>query len=351
MLIYFVLLALLIVCCILETYADWLKIGVVSIRTKYVSVIICGTFFMAMGIMRSEKLGKDAFNYFNNYWLRSECFDWKYYLTAFDIDNGFYLINKIIHLITDDYWLFRAILFAVLLSVVLYIFCVQSRNVAVSLLVFFGLFYMDYMFNGLRQGTALVLCFLAYHLYVSKKRLLAFMVISGSITIHKTACIFLLAFLLVVWIRRIVYFYEMIIYPVVFLMIAEPVVDYLAMHYKSYEIYGRKNGGFHLLLLILTEVFMIRFLIGKHDVDKKECAIAYNLVFISVFSQIGALYLSIFTRVNFYFTFFMCLLIPDIISSLKFNKSKSFYLFIVVFWFGALMIYSCLDSPYIVQKF
>ena len=121
MTIYIVLWILIVLLCFLEVNCDVLKMSRYTIvRTRQFSFWIIYFFVLLMGIFRQELLGVDVINY------RSDFFYYGKQSFSFIIrniidDNGYYLLNKIVYMFSNDFWLFKAILYFITFTLFSYV--------------------------------------------------------------------------------------------------------------------------------------------------------------------------------------------------------------------------------------
>ena len=133
--VYLLIYLVTIILCIIETNLEYVTIGVRKISTSVFSTIIIYPYILLLGVLRSEVLGVDTLNYKNNYWDVYKNLD---LLNAikYDSDVGYGLMNWGISRFTSDFWVFRAILFAITFSIISVWIWKYSKNVALSYFIF-----------------------------------------------------------------------------------------------------------------------------------------------------------------------------------------------------------------------
>lgn len=117
-------------------------------------LFICVAYFVALGVFRETTVGWDSDNYFTYYWNYAYNLSWKDILLRFSGDNGFYFICKLIHQFTNDYWVFRAIIFCITFLLYFYVIKKETNNVCIGLLIFMGAAQFSLIYSILRQALA-----------------------------------------------------------------------------------------------------------------------------------------------------------------------------------------------------
>lgn len=154
--------------------------------------------FLTMGLLlllnclRSLTTGNDTLSYyhlFNYYTSGVVNFEYSYedlYWMNFYVDIAWRFINRVFGVISTDYQLFISFIACILYFVTIKHIKKNSTNVALSVLLFFLLFYHPYL-NILRQAMAIVIILLGYEELLKKKTIrFVFMVVIATL-FHKYA--------------------------------------------------------------------------------------------------------------------------------------------------------------------
>lgn len=321
-------------------------------KQKNAYAIIPSLIIYFLGIFRETTVGYDGDTYYIYYWDRLDFFSWEDLITNFSIDNGFYIILKVIALLTDDWWLARAILFVLTFSLY-YVFIIRESDYpCVSLLIFVGLANLSLMFGILRQSLSLGICFFAYK-YLKKKEWVKFTIlVLIAITIHKSAFISFFAFIICFFKLKKFTYYVMFLLSGIVAVVFNVVIPIITSTYNSqiYEDFDVEKGGYGMLLffvIIFTVLGYLMNYINKTEdltesntelVEKDETINLYNISSGAFFIQIGALQWSLLTRTATYFSVYWCLLFPKLLNNLSQKKRIQVYLILVVL-FGFMFFY------------
>ena len=135
MAIYIILFCIALLLSVLEITQTSIAAGKHKISVKKFNFTILYVAIMLVGVLRSELLGVDSWRYKYHYWNRYISQDLATVLKS-NFDKGYALLNWIIGKFTVDYWLFRAIIFAISFSLIALWIFKHSEYVAISFFVF-----------------------------------------------------------------------------------------------------------------------------------------------------------------------------------------------------------------------
>lgn len=355
MTLYIVLFALLCITTAIELGQKQER-SVVGIRTvsMHTTALIPLLLFVFLGVFREVTVGFDAQTYYNNYWLKTDSYTWKYLFTNFSIDNGFALLLKVLSLFTDNWWFARALLF--LLTFLLYykVIAKETPYPSMSLIIFLGLNMLGLMFGILRQALAGAVSLIAYNQLRKGSWCKCLLLILIACTIHKTAL--LCVFMLVLHLLRMkklsgikLIAFSLLSYGVIFLAI--PIITRLYAGSRYYGIAG-SNGGYGMLLFIIAILLLLGYLMRITDAYKdNELIYLFNLSCGAFFIQVGALQWSLLNRTTVFFSIYWCILIPKLIARLPQRKRWICY-FAVIVLFGFMFFYQLTDVElFVMHKF
>ena len=340
--IYILLYIFIILCSFAEINIDILKVGNNKINLHKTLFIILTVIFMFMGIFRDEYLGVDAGNY------RIYFFDyvqnmsiWQV-ITEISTDKAFYLLTKLISLVTDDFWLYTAILYMITFGIQAFVIYKHAVYPVVSYLIFMSLGLFQFDFNIYRQALAVSICCLALD-YVKEKNLKRFIIyVLVAALFHQTALMFFVTYPIANWDIK-----GLKLWKKALLIIAAIIMSrFMPFFYQFYlrNDYGDntvEGEGYFLLLFLICLLIFITWVV-KYWRIKADVQMLYNLSFCLLYFQIGATQFSLFTRVVYYFWIILILLVPEIIARIK-NKNVVWGVFIFAFTAKFLYEYNGLE--------
>ena len=184
--------------------------------------------------------GQDYGNDQNNYQLYYESVDWSNAFT-FGLERGYVLsmvfFKEVLRLDFYDYLFF---INTCLIGVFLYVSWRYSRNVALSLLLFYGMYFFLYETTALRQGVAF--CFTLYSLrYIVERKVLPFCIcIAFGFLFHSSALLFLPAYWVASWLKvstRQAYWLIVLFFPFVFVDMV-PLLGQFTQYFADAEKYN-----------------------------------------------------------------------------------------------------------------
>jgi len=306
--------------------------------TLHTEVCIPLLLFLFLGIFRETSVGFDAQNYYFNYWGQIEFLTWKQLLSDFSMDNGFYLVLKLISVFTEDWWIARAVLFVLTFMLFYFVIREYSPYPSLSLIIFLGIGMLSLTFGILRQALAGAVTMIGYVRLRNRSWFKCLLYIMIAATIHKTAV--LCVFMLMLYIMNEKNFsatkiiaISIAVYGLFFVGI--PLVT---AFYSGGEYYGiaASNGGYMKLLFIIITIALIMHLFRITETfQDTELSYLFNLSCATLFVQVGALQWSLITRSVTFFSIYWCILIPKLISKLP-RYNRFLYFVIVTVLFGVL---------------
>lgn len=336
---YLLIYLVTIILCIIETNLEYVTIGVRKISTSVFSTIIIYPYILLLGVLRSEVLGVDTLNYKNNYWDVYKNLD---LLNAikYDSDVGYGLMNWGISRFTSDFWVFRAILFAITFSIISVWIWKYSKNVALSYFIFIALGFIGFDFTILRQALAVSLSVWSYKYLIERKTFKFVLIVLLAAFFHKTALIMLLIYPLLS--KRVTELKKWI--KIVYLIGAGSIVAIggkviaTLYHRNDYTLDVNQGHGYSLLLFYIG-IFLIVYFFIQRISQRDELLYEYDIAISSIYVQIIATSLSIFTRMLKYTTSYLFVLIPDVMDKLD-KKTKNVMLVVVILVMSVLFLKS-----------
>lgn len=364
---YIILFVCLLFFCFFEVCRFTNTDGQENTKNKYKNAyaIIPFLIIFFLGVFREISVGKDSGSYVTFYWNLLDMYSWNELFTNFSIDNGFYIILKVLALFTDDWWLVRSILFGLTFSLYYAIMAKESNYPCVSLLIFVGLGNIGLMFGVLRQSLAGGICFFAYK-YLKKNEWLKFVVlVLIASLIHRSSLISFFVFMVSYFKPKKFTYYKLFVLSGIVTVLFYFVIPIITSRYNNqiYENTDMQDGGYGMLLFLIALFAILGYLINyikrneeiteqKHkleDEDKMVCL--YNISCGALFVQIGALQWGLLTRITVYFSIYCCLLFPELLSKVTQKNRIQLYLVLVVL-FGFMFFYQLgEDEVFIMHSF
>ena len=342
---YVVLFSILVLCGIYEVCRKprmaVLGNTVIKPQSKRYYLIIPILVILVMGIFRETTMGYDSDTYYQYYWSCIDSYSWLYLLTHFSIDNGFFIVLKVIAIFTRDWWLARAVLFVLTFSLYYHFIARYSEYPAVSLIIVLGLALFGLMFSILRQALAGAISLFAYKQIRKGSVFKCVLFILLACTVHKSAilCVFMVVFY-VLHLKKFTGF-KLIVFSILAYFIFIIGIPLIALIYADSRYSGgtTRDGGYGMLLFMaaITALILRMFKLTGTNRDK-GLGYMFNLSCGALMIQVGSLMWSLLTRTTVFFSFYWCLLIPNLICRLPKNK-RIIYFIIVATLFGFMFFY------------
>ncbi len=280
-------------------------------------------------------------------------------LVKYYIETGYMIWNKLIHLLTHNYqFLLIANITVTLLAVKRYI-QKYSKDQFFSLFLFITIGYFMSAMNIMRQFLALSLILFVYDFYIERKYLKT-LVLSILAAMFHLSAVFILFVLLIHAILyrsklasikkiRCIFF---CMASCVFLIIICNAENVLPVLYEMFNLkwnykYALSGAGIEIhvfsysLLMKIIISLLYFFLIDKLciNISERENYDFWNYVnLISCAINVLAGYLSMFSRLNLYFSVTTIIFLPNILKSFNINKFLKCFIYIgfIVLYFTSL---------------
>lgn len=312
-----------------------------SLKAKKTYVIICVLVFLLLNSLRSLTVGADTENYYYMF-LHMKSLTWseiwqtfveRYYYGISEDDIGYVLLVKAISYITQDFHVFTFIaesLFFIPLGVLLYKY---SRNCIHLVLAFslYGALLNAIPITNCRQTYAFGLCIITIIMYLENyhRRFIPLVILIAA-TIHLSALLFFLPYILVRFAKKLRSFHiiSLILVPAV---LADPNKIIRLMgnmsgkeQYASYGENGVAGGAntFVFLLFLLSIYILISFYKAKLSEADNKTIMLYTMA--PLFTFFGPLIVSNGTmiRISMYFHIYLVLLLPEA-TSFRFSRNSN----------------------------
>lgn len=215
------------------------------------------------------------------------------YIAGVSKDKGFYFFSSLIKIIIgNNVTLYLTILAAIQGISILSIFRKYSGNYMVSVFLFIASTdYFSWMFNGIRQFTAVTIVFAATALMLNKRYKTLLVVILLAATIHQTALLMIPMVLIAqgkAWNKKTLFFIVMAIIGVLFVerftsfldvALAETQYKNVVSDWQSWE-----DDGTNILRVLVYSVPTILALIGKKRIKHEENKMIHFMTNMSIIS-------------------------------------------------------------------
>lgn len=332
MTIYIILLITIILFCLLESHIEIIRLNHFRIKTKTISFWVCFSFILLIGIFRAELLGVDVTNY-KTYFRMYSSFEFSDVINDFNSDNGYILLNKIIYLFNNDFWVAKGVMYTFVFGLYSFVIYKKSEYPALSYLIYLGLGFLGFNFCILRQAIAVSICFYSF-IFVKEKNFVKFIVlVLIATTFHKTAIFFAVAYPLINNpIKNDLYNKAFLIslFVICGTYILPAIMRVYRNDYSNVVVMGE---GVKLLILYFILYSLQRYMDKGNKTVKKESDIA----FIPVCFQIMSFFFSLFSRIVLYYSILLTLIIPNIMYQ---TKNRHIYLYIIIAIFSLMYFIS-----------
>ena len=312
-------------------------------KSKELAFLVFPTFFFFLIIAgsRTSSVGGDLGTYihiFESNHLQLPDLS-HFFSSRFEIG---YLVSNIFLRNFSDHYPFLLFAYAFITLVAwFFVLYKHSKNVYMSLLIYFsslGLFF--YSLSNIRQGLAIALSFLGFHYLVKNKKILAWVFILLTPLFHTSGIVCLLFFpLKKIVLNKRAYQFVFLVFLILFPFIKQIATTFISFfpQYTSYlesSWFLESNKWAPVFLTIWYGLVLVfgEVVIRKQKLSTEEEFIR-SLFFISFLFTASTLQTSLFGRFAHYFTPFICLYIPMILSKIGEKKVQwiLFYLVILVY--------------------
>lgn len=291
----------------------------VSDKVKYqkkqrVTMSVFFIILLTMLVLRYKTVGIDIRNYLIMFDMTSEM-SFSKIIEFYDGEWGYYILTKLISLVTTDEQWFIAII-AILTTVPLAVLYIkESENAMLSIAVFMTLSNFAMLFSGFRQSLALAIIAISY-VFVKKKKLFWFVVfVAFAMMFHKSAFI---AILLYPFYHMNITRNKLLIFvPITaaILIFNKPIFEFLNqfMNELGYE-YEYKDTGAYMMIILFALFTILSFIAPVEETLDEETKGLRGIAVLATMLQIFALTSTVAMRMNYYFMMFYPILIPRVIN-------------------------------------
>ena len=298
---------------------------------KKIWLIIMFLFLTGISAFRHFTVGTDTLQYYSSFKIISNLGWNQFSMTRFE--TGYYMLNKLIAIISKDPQVFLAITSCMIIPVVGVFIYKYSKNVAYSTLLYILLNIYFFHMTGLRQSLAITILLLSVFEIREKHNIKFILLVLLASLFHSSAIIFLLVLFFnkyryneksYVYILLIT-FGCFVFFKPVFLFIANILGKYSG--YVNSDDFGVSNffGAFFQFLLTFSVYSFCHILYVKklkNGDQVIENSLFIKLLSLDVVCQCMAMKMNIIGRMNQYFWIYAIILIPNLINEVKKSKNR-----------------------------
>lgn len=272
------------------------------------------------------------------------------YLKTVDKDVGFSILSIILKCIIGNSDVLYFFIIALLQGCCLvYVYRKYSENYIISILLFvLSTDYISWMFNGIRQFTAVSLWFVCFPLLLKKKYIPLIAIICLISTIHGSALLLLPMIFIVqgkVWNKKTLLFIACVLLAVIFVDRFTTILDDLLVSTQYEDIVHsetwQQDDGTSIIRVLVYSVPTFISLIGKKQIAAANNKIVNMCVNMSLLST-GIYIVSIFTsgilvgRLPIYFSLYNYILLPWELENIFTVRSKKILYLLMI---GAYLVF------------
>lgn len=330
MLPYLVLYGIIVLLCFFEMNVDTISISNKKIaKIRDVSFAIIFIYIFLMGVLRNENLGVDTDSYRIYYFQPYSNMPF-HSIFGYDSDFGFGVVTWFIARFTNDYWVYRAILFATVFTSISIWIKKYSQCIALSYLVYISLGCIHNDFFLLRLSLAISIYIWSYKYLIERKPIAYYLVVLLAATCHKSALFMVILYpILGQKFNRL----KLVIRTgllVMFVILAKYGAMLLVSLYRRNDyLYDMNSGNGYSLLLYYGIIFMITLVFSKskrieHTSNMK------GLMLGILYPQVLATAVSLIMRVAYYSVTYLYIILPDVAKNNDRKTGNTYVLSIII---------------------
>ena len=274
------------------------------------------------------------------------------YMDTIEKDKGFYLFSAVIkNLISDNVNIYFIILALIQVALLIKVYRKYSSNYIVTFFLFIASTdYISWMFNGIRQFTAVTITFFAFEYILKKKYVPAVLIVLFAALFHGSALL-VLPFIFIAqgqaWNKKTILFIIAVIVAVMFIGEFTDILDTLLAEtqYKNVVSDWQEWGddGTNIIRVLVYAIPSILSLVGLRFIKYADDPVI-NLCTNMSIASVGFYVVSMFTsgifigRLPIYFSLYGYILLPWEIEHMFSEKSaKLVYLAMIAGYLGFYM--------------
>ena len=287
-------------------------------REKRDNLFVGLSFVMIVALqgMRAITVGIDIPGYIIGYHL---CGELPWFSEVYNYEIGYRILCKLIYLTGVSDQIFLVIIAIICQGSIFRFIKKYSAFPAISIMVYltFGLF--TFSFSGLRQMLAISILLFSYD-YIKKGKLIPFvLVVLLAMTFHTSALVFFVAYPLYYWKISLEGVFCVIIGLLGEILLGGKIVQLAMLIYKNKEYEVQTTGAFASFTMF-TLVWLGAIILCPPD---KNLNAFKNCLMIAASIQCLGMYHESIGRLGYYFSFFICILLPVMVAEITKRNWKS----------------------------
>ena len=274
------------------------------------------------------------------------------YMDTIEKDKGFYLFSAVIkNLISDNVNIYFIILALIQVALLIKVYRKYSSNYIVTFFLFIASTdYISWMFNGIRQFTAVTITFFAFEYILKKKYVPAVLIVLFAALFHGSALL-VLPFIFIAqgqaWNKKTILFIIAVIVAVMFIGKFTDILDTLLAETQYKNVVSDwqewQDDGTNIIRVLVYAIPSILYLVGLRFIKYADDPVI-NLCTNMSIASVGFYVVSMFTsgifigRLPIYFSLYGYILLPWEIEHMFSEKSiKLVYLAMIAGYLGFYM--------------
>lgn len=274
------------------------------------------------------------------------------YMNTVEKDKGFYFLSAVIkNLISDNVNVYFIILALIQVALLIKVYRKYSSNYIVTFFLFVASTdYISWMFNGIRQFTAVTITFFAFEYILKKKYVPAVLIVLFAALFHGSALL-VLPFIFIAqgqaWNKKTILFIIAVIVAVIFIGEFTDILDTLLAETQYKNVVSDwqewQDDGTNIIRVLVYAIPSILSLVGLRFIKYADDPVI-NLCTNMSIASVGLYVVSMFTsgifigRLPIYFSLYSYILLPWEIEHMFSEKSiKLVYLAMIAGYLGFYM--------------
>ncbi|MEW4354206.1 EpsG family protein [Streptococcus pneumoniae] len=290
--------------------------------------------FYCLATFRTLEIGNDTIVYYSLFSFISGSRAPDMHALSYRYEIGYLWLNQAISYITDNFWVFLAIVTAIIYYAYYKFIEEYSENSAFSVFLFFILGFWGHTVNILRLQLALAMAIFAFLAFRKKKKLQTVLFMILAISFQRIAVVYILSFFIPPKIDKRIYTIllatslAVLLFLPKILAIVAMVVPYFQVYLTDKHLVEDAKLASIIGILIRLIFFIFSLYVFKtHDKDlsvKEQETFIYqiNMIFISLLIMIISMRFSLLDRCQAFNWIFIITLIPNTLNLLKNWRNK-----------------------------
>lgn len=295
----------------------------------------------------------DTYNYMNSYKAAPESFSGIIeYVSTITKDKGYYFFSALFKIVTHaDYRVYFIVLAFIQGLSVVSLYRKYSEEYVLSLFLFVASSDFFWMFNGIRQFTAVTIIIAATALMLNKRYMLFIIVVLFASFLHQTALLMIPVFLITIgpaWNKRTIIFIALTLVALLFIGRFTSLLDD-ALQNTQYSsaadlISGDMDDGTHPLRVAVYSVPAIIAFIGRQKIKQSNDVLINLCTNLSIITA-GLYFISMLTsgitlgRLPIYTSIYSYILLPWELNNIVQKRYKTIIILITVIAYLLLYYY------------